>query len=253
MRWLAKPVVWSFIILFILLLFVLSGLSIYEFTQLRAKNDNQIWTEFKFVADAKYYRDLPITWLVVAILSTLLLLISFLILLAIFKRLQIALAILKEASKAVGYNFFSLFWPFIPFLLQIGIFAYWAVVAVYLATAGKPIYRIAFNETMENSTDVTSGEICDPNKWNNSAGMGECVFWEYGYDPQVDLDSILNGTGQHFKSFISFVNQNQWIPQVFSAFMFFWLTAFIIGFGELVLGMFFILFVLKLKIFIIKF
>jgi hypothetical protein len=46
------------------------------------------------------------------------------------------------------------------------------------------------------------------------------------------------GTGVHFKSFISFVNQNQWLPQVFSAFMMFWLTAFVIGFGQLVLGKF---------------
>ncbi|CAF5042889.1 unnamed protein product, partial [Rotaria sp. Silwood1] len=64
----------------------------------------------------------------------------------------------------------------------------------------------------------------------------ECIFSEYGYDPQVDLDSVLNGTGKHFKSFISFVNKNQWLPQVFSAFMFFWLTAFIIGLSELVLA-----------------
>jgi choline transporter-like protein 2/4/5 len=194
MRWLAKPIIWLGIILFIVLLAVVSGLSFFEFAQLRAKNDNQILTDFKFVADANYYRSLPITWLIIAILSTLLLLISVLILLAVFKRLQIALAILQEASKAVGYNFFSLLWPFIPFLLQIGVFAYWAVVAVYLATAGKPIYRIAFNETTENSSSTSFGEICDPNKWNNSGGMnGECVFWEYGYDPQVDLDSILNG------------------------------------------------------------
>jgi len=166
MRWLAKPIIWLGIILFIVLLAVVSGLSFFEFAQLRAKNDNQILTDFKFVADANYYRSLPITWLIIAILSTLLLLISVLILLAVFKRLQIALAILQEASKAVGYNFFSLLWPFIPFLLQIGVFAYWAVVAVYLATAGKPIYRIAFNETTENSSSTSFGEICDPNKWN---------------------------------------------------------------------------------------
>jgi hypothetical protein len=49
----------------------------------------------------------------------------------------------------------------------------------------------------------------------------------------------LLGTGYHFKSFIIFVNQNQWLPQVFSAFMLFWLTAFVIGFGQLVLGEFF--------------
>jgi choline transporter-like protein 2/4/5 len=194
MRWFAKPIVWLGIILFILLFVIASALSFFEFIQLRAKNDNQILTEFKFVADANYYRSLPITWLIIAIISTIILVISLLILLVLFKRLRIALAILKEASKAVGYNFFSLFWPFIPFLLQIGIFAYWAVVSVYLATAGKPIYRVAFNETMENATNTPLGEICDPNKWNKSDGMiGDCVFWEYGYDPQVDLDSILNG------------------------------------------------------------
>ena len=44
------------------------------------------------------------------------------------------------------------------------------------------------------------------------------------------------GTGKHFQSFIRFVNQNQWLPQLFAAFMWFWLTAFVIGFGQLVLG-----------------
>ncbi|UJR13348.1 hypothetical protein I4U23_000366 [Adineta vaga] len=237
MRWLAKPIIWLGIILFILLLAIASGLSFFEFMQLREKNDNQIFTEFKFVADANYYRSLPITWLIIAIICTLFLVISVLILLVLFKRLRIALAILTEASKAVGYNFFSLFWPFIPFVLQIGVFAYWAVVAVYLATAGKPIYRLAFSNMTENSTETHYGEICNPRTWNVTHELdGNCVFWQYGYDPQVDLDSVLNGTGRHFKSFISFVNQNQWLPQFFSAFMFFWLTAFVIGFGELVLA-----------------
>ncbi|CAF5211859.1 unnamed protein product, partial [Rotaria magnacalcarata] len=118
----------------------------------------------------------------------------------------------------------------------IGVFAYWAIVTVYLATAGKPIYRIALNDT-ENSADARYGDICNPKEFDylNEANA-TCVFWEYGYDPKVDLDSVLNGTGQHFKSFISFVNQNQWLPQVFSAFMFFWLTAFVVGLSELVLA-----------------
>lgn len=200
------------------------------------KNGNEIVKEFKFIADANYYRNLPLTWLIIGIVSAVLLIISLLILLALFKRLQIALAILAEASKAVGYNFFSLFWPFIPFLLQLAVLAYWAVVAVYLSTAGQPIYRVAFNETVENATHEV-GVICDPKKWNNSDGTkGDCVFWEYGYDPDIDLDSILNGTGKHFEAFIAFVNQNQWLPQLFAAFMFFWLTAFVIGFGQLVLA-----------------
>ena len=194
MRWLAKPIVWLGILLFIFILAVITGLSFYEFDQLRKKNNNQIGSEFKFVADANYYKSLPITWLIIGIFTAILLVISILVFLALLKRLRIALAILKEASKAVGYNMFSLLWPFIPFVLQIGIFAYWAVVAIYLSTSGKPIYRIAYNETVGNTTNVTLGGICDPNKWNTSQeSNGQCVFWEYGYDPQVDLDSILNG------------------------------------------------------------
>lgn len=216
MRWFVKPLVWLAIILFIVLLTVISGLSFMEFVQLREKNDNQIVTEFKFVADANYYRSLPITWLIIAILCTLVLVISVLILLVLLKRLRIALAILKEASKAVGYNFFSLFWPFIPFLLQIGVFAYWVTLTVHLATAGKPIYRVTFNETMENLTNASYGEICDPIKWNTTDGMnGECVFWEYGYNPDVDLDSILNGMKDarnviHYRCFYSYVYIRYW-------------------------------------------
>ena len=191
MRWLAKPIVWFGILSFILLLTVATGLSFFEFIELRAKNDNQIVTEFKFVADANYYRSLPITWLVIGIVCALVLLITLLILLFLLKRLRIALAVLQEASKAVGYNFFSLFWPFVPFLLQLGVFAYWATVAVYLSTAGKPIYRIAMNETLANDGNTGLGEICNPDTHDTS--VGQCVFWQYGYDPKVNLDQILNG------------------------------------------------------------
>ncbi|CAF1262455.1 unnamed protein product [Rotaria sordida] len=237
MRWLATPLVWLGIIGFIVLLAVITGLAFFEFVQLREKNDNQIIKEFKFVADANYYRSLSITWLIIGILSGILLLIAVLIVLVLFKRLRIALTILQEASTAVAYNFFILFWPFIPLILHIGIFAYWVAITIYLATARKPIYRITGSQSDADSMDLTIGQICDPKKWNNNAGMNvECMFSEYGYDPQVDLDNILNGTGKHFKSFISFVNQNQWLPQVFSVFMFFWLTAFTIGLSELVLA-----------------
>ena len=194
MRWLAKPIVWLGIFLFIFSLAIATGLSFYEFNQLRQKNENQIITEFKLIADVNYYRSLPITWLIIGIILGLFLIISILALLALHKRLRIALAILREASKAVGSNCFSLFWPFIPLLLEIGIFAYWTIVVICLSTAGKPIYRLAFNETIKNTTNLILGDICDPNKLKNKSEIyNQCVFWRYGYDPQVDLDSILNG------------------------------------------------------------
>ncbi|CAF3959337.1 unnamed protein product [Rotaria sordida] len=235
--WLAKPMVWLGILLSIFSSAILMVQSYREFDQLSRKNGNQIVTEFKFVADVNYYLSLPITWLIICIVSALFLIILILILLVLYKRLVIALAILKEASKAVGYNIFNFIWPFITYLLEIGVCVYWAVVTVYLATSGKPIYRIMYKKTMTNTRNVLLGEICDPIKWKNTIQMnGTCVFWQYGYNPQVDLDSILNDTGGHFKLFISFVNQHQWIPQAFSAFMLFWLIAFVIGFSQLVLA-----------------
>lgn len=195
MRCLAKPLVWLGIILFLLLLTVITALSFLEFVELLEKNDHQIVADFKFVADAQYYRNLPITWLVIGIISGVLLLIAVLIFLFLFKRLNIALTILQEASKAVSYNFLSLLWPFIPFLLHVGVFVYWVAVAVYLTTAGKPIYRVATNETIQLAgRNITNGDRCNPKNWTNLPGKdAACAFWEYGYDPQVDLDSIIKG------------------------------------------------------------
>lgn len=209
MRWLARPLVWLGIILFVCILIAFSTFSFYEFYQLYQEKDQKIVTEFKFVADTDYYRSLPITWLILGIVGVILLIVSLLVLIAAAKRLRLALAILKEASKAVGYNLFSLFWPFIPFVLEIGIFVYWGVVAVHLATSGKPIYRIASSETLVNTTNVTLGDICNPKTWNQSQTAkinGQCVFWDYGYDPQVDLDSLVNGKTK--RSFVrSFVRR----------------------------------------------
>jgi hypothetical protein len=50
-------------------------------------------------------------------------------------------------------------------------------------------------------------------------------------------DVYFAGTGQHFRIFISVVNQDQWIPQIFILlFILFWLIAFIIGFSRWVLS-----------------
>lgn len=185
MRCLIKPFIWLSIFAFFVLLLALTILSFYEFNQLRKKNDNQILTEFEFVTDANYYRSLPITWLVVAIILLVILIIFSLIFIFLFKRLRKALAILTEASKAISYNLISLFWPFIPFILQLSIFVYWIALALYLTTSGKPIYRRILNETSE-----IREENCYPNETDP---YDDCYFSHFGYDPQVDLDQILNG------------------------------------------------------------
>ena len=191
MRWLIRPIVWFSILIFFVLLVVLTGLSFSEFVQLKDKNDNQIIGEFEFVTDANYYRSLPVTWLIIGIILLILLLIFILIFLVLFKRLRIALAILKEASKAVSYNLISLFWPIIPFLLQLCVLIYWGCLVLFLITSGKPIYRRIVNTTLDdNMTFEITEEFCYPNASNP---IDDCYFSQYGYNPQIDLDQILNG------------------------------------------------------------
>ena len=204
MRWLAKPLVWLGILLSFALMITFTAFAFYQFHQLLQKTDNQIITDIELNTNINYYLNLPITWLIIGIVAAIVVIISFLGLLAILKRLRLALAILREASKAVGFNIFSLFWPFIPFVLEIAIFAYWAAIAVHLATSGKPIYRLASNESLANSSNITLGDICDPKLWNNTKQEStQCVFWEYGYDPRIDLDQIINGqSSMHIESLI---------------------------------------------------
>lgn len=198
MRFLIKPIVWLSIIALLLSLSTGLAFSFYEFIQLRKINDNQILPEFKFVADATFYRNLPITWLILGIILTILLIILVLIFLAVLKRLRIALAILQEASKAVAFNFFSLFWPFIPLIMQLCFIVYWACLSIFLSTSGKPIYRLTDKDNLTNSTDECIGQICDPSQHNLTNSMYQCLFSEYGYDPKIDFDSYANGRSSTF-------------------------------------------------------
>jgi hypothetical protein len=78
--------------------------------------NGETWNGLDLVADANYYRSLPITWLIVSVVCSIVLLIILLILLVIFKRLRLALTIVEEGSRAVSKNVVSLFWPISPCL-----------------------------------------------------------------------------------------------------------------------------------------
>uniref|UniRef100_A0A4W5PBT0 Choline transporter-like protein n=1 Tax=Hucho hucho TaxID=62062 RepID=A0A4W5PBT0_9TELE len=81
------------------------------------------------------------------------------ILLLIFlrNRILIAIALIKEASRAIGYVMSALFYPLFTFALLTIVIAYWAVTAVFLSTSNQPIYKV-FNETACDH----SRKICEP-------------------------------------------------------------------------------------------
>ncbi|XP_016373983.1 choline transporter-like protein 2 [Sinocyclocheilus rhinocerous] len=87
------------------------------------------------------------------------------ILLLIFlrKRLLIAIALIKEASKAIGHVMSSLFYPLLTFALLSLVIAYWAITAVFLSTSS------ASSDKVFNTTEcMYSRDTCKPETFNSS-------------------------------------------------------------------------------------
>lgn len=105
----------------ILVLFLLLGLSTYLCTQeyISLKNTNQTPESFKFSFDLKYLTSLKETWLTLAIIQGLIFLILFFVIISLRKRIDMAAELIKEVSKAIVLIPASLFWPFVPFILEV--------------------------------------------------------------------------------------------------------------------------------------
>ena len=57
-------------------------------------------------------------------------------------RIRIAIELIEEGSIAVGDIMSTLFFPVVPFLLQLVVIAFFSVVAMFLASSGEPKYVI---------------------------------------------------------------------------------------------------------------
>lgn len=140
LRYIIKPMIW----LTILVLFVLLGFGTYFCTQeyISLKNLNQSPQSFKFSFDLKYLSSLKETWLTLAIIQGAIFVILFFVIISIKKRIHIAAELIKEVSKAIVMIPASLFWPFIPFILEVrAIF--------YLNLKLENVVKLLFNIRLE--------------------------------------------------------------------------------------------------------
>ena len=63
-------------------------------------------------------------------------------LLFLFKRIQIAIELIEEASKAVGEMPSILFFPIVPFFAQLLVIIWFCLVGMFLATSGNKEYKV---------------------------------------------------------------------------------------------------------------
>uniref|UniRef100_A0A6Q2ZCJ5 Choline transporter-like protein n=1 Tax=Esox lucius TaxID=8010 RepID=A0A6Q2ZCJ5_ESOLU len=144
------------------------------------------------------------TWLAFIIILSIVELIIILLLIFLRNRLLVAIALIKEASRAIGYVMSALFYPLFTFALLAMVIAYWAVTAVFLSTSNQPIYKV-FNET-NYSTSIMKSQCPD----------SQCLFAFYG------------GETAYHKYLIGL--------QFYNVFLFFWCANFVTALGQMTLA-----------------
>ncbi|XP_027766323.1 choline transporter-like protein 2, partial [Empidonax traillii] len=158
LRFLAGIMVWVMIVMVILVL----GYGIFhcymEYAKLKGEAGSDVsLADLGFQTDLRVYLHLRQTWLAFLIILCVLELVIVLLLVFLRKRILIAIALIKEASRAVGHVMSSLLFPLCTFFLLCLCIAYWASTAVFLSTSNEAVYKV-FNE----SSCPFSGQTCRP-------------------------------------------------------------------------------------------
>ncbi|XP_012942174.1 choline transporter-like protein 2 [Aplysia californica] len=211
MRWLAGPMVWITIGLVFALLLFATYYSYDEYYTLKQLNATEEYgLSQAFALNFSYYLSLKKTWLAFGCTLATVTLILLLLFVFLVKRICIAIELIKEASRAIGNMFSTLFWPIIPFFLQIIFFVYWAASAIFVASMGdSEFYSNTTNTTTNNINYYLNRLPCTP---DNSTVGSLCDFVKYGGDEYI-------------------------IPmQLFMLFMMLWVINFIVALGQMTLA-----------------
>uniref|UniRef100_A0A673ACI0 Choline transporter-like protein n=1 Tax=Sphaeramia orbicularis TaxID=375764 RepID=A0A673ACI0_9TELE len=151
-----------------------------ELSQLRHRPGSDVAiVEVGLQTDLQVYLQLRQTWIILCLAEASILL----MLLFLRRRVRVAIALLREASKAIGHIMSTLFYPVFTFVLLAVCISYWAVTSVYLASSGEAIYKVM-------SPDVScpyANSTCNPetfNRTNISKALSclgsQCLFAFYG-------------------------------------------------------------------------
>ncbi|XP_053095212.1 choline transporter-like protein 2 isoform X1 [Pangasianodon hypophthalmus] len=217
LRFLAGIMVWVMIVMVILVI----GYGIFhcsmEYVHLKnAPGANITLVELGFQMDLNVYLHIRQTWLAFIIILAILELIIILLLIFLRKRILIAIALIKEASRAIGHVMSSLFYPLLTFLLLAIVIAYWAITAVFLSTSNQAVYKV-FNQT----ECPYARRTCNPENYTGTemaiqCPNSQCLFAFYG------------GESAYHKYLI--------LLQFYNVFLFFWCANFVTALGQMTLA-----------------
>uniref|UniRef100_A0A665UQD9 Choline transporter-like protein n=1 Tax=Echeneis naucrates TaxID=173247 RepID=A0A665UQD9_ECHNA len=154
----------------------------WEYSTLRGKpGTNVTISDIGFHTDFSIYLKISETWLIFMISLAAIETIIVVILIFLRSRLRIAVALLKEGSKAISYIMSTLFYPIITFFLLAICIAYWAVTAVFLASSGYAVYKVTSPDDKCMYANIT----CNPKTFSQTnitkvCPGSQCMFAFYG-------------------------------------------------------------------------
>ncbi|XP_068238990.1 choline transporter-like protein 4 isoform X3 [Palaemon carinicauda] len=216
LRFISAVMIWFSLVAFV----GLSGFGCYytmnKYLTLRKDGAvNMTMPEFEFTTEFSKYGELETTWLVLFIITLTVFLVCFFVLIFLRKRINIAIALIGQASKAVGDIMSTLFFPIIPYIMQLIVLGFFCVVALYLSSAGKAQYRIMCPSKGCNceAFGIKENDTCDYRTFSNtSCPEASCQFFDYYVNPNIPRLHIYN------------------------VFALFWAMFFVSAFGEMVLA-----------------
>ncbi|ERE89263.1 choline transporter-like protein 5 [Cricetulus griseus] len=160
---------------------------------------------------------LKYTWLSMMIILFIIEAIIIIVLIFLRRRIRVAITLLKEGSKAIGYIPSTLVYPVLTFVLLSLCISYWAVTAVFLATSGLPIFKVM----VPQGKCIHEDETCDPE-----------IF------PKSHIPKVCPGASCNFYSYggKSAYHSYHLIFQIYNLFALLWLVNFVIALGQCTLA-----------------
>ncbi|XP_037044640.1 choline transporter-like 2 isoform X3 [Bradysia coprophila] len=234
MRWLAAPLLWLSIIGVLVMLGFATFYSVTKFIQLR-DNPVEVMGGYNIASLVNEYLAKKETWLVLSIISGVVLLIIFLIVIFLRKRIVIAIALVKEGSKAVSSTLTTIFFPIFPWVFQLLVIAFAVTVGLYLASVGTQVHTVVGLDTncvcSGPAATYVNGGVCDPRTFSENCHPTSAVLSRF---LRQSNDNPCAKAACHFKKI-----DNPYFIRYFHAWNFvgfFWAVFFVSAFGEMVLA-----------------
>ncbi|CAH0600697.1 unnamed protein product [Chrysodeixis includens] len=180
LRWVVAPVVWATIVALIGLLGFCLYLCYNNYAYYKANPVSLTQTtNLKGYAQSIFSK--AETWLVLLIIIAVIMLILLLIVISLRNRIAIAIALIREGSKAVTDVKTTILFPIFPWIIQCFVIGYGVLVLMYLLSIGESAFRVV---NLKNDTTCDCGGqytedyvSCDPATFTLSckdAGGGLC-------------------------------------------------------------------------------